>query len=61
MIETKECPLCAETMHLKKREEVSHIPGMSQVVRREIREWNCADCDYFEEYEESVDEPPEPT
>jgi len=60
MIETKECPLCGETMRLKKREEVDYIPGQSQVVRREIREWICPDCDYFEDYEDSVDEPPEP-
>ena len=60
MIETKECPLCAETMRLKRREQVDYIPGQSQVVRREIREWICPDCDYFEEYENSVDEPFEP-
>jgi acetone carboxylase gamma subunit len=48
-------------MRLKKREQVDYIPGQSQVVRREIREWICPDCDYFEEYDDDVDEPLEPT
>lgn len=57
MKETKECPLCGETMRLKTREETDYIPGQSQVVRREIREWICPDCDYFEEFEADPDEP----
>jgi C4-type Zn-finger protein len=57
MLETKECPLCGETMRLKVREEVDYIPGQSQVVRREIREWLCPECDYFEEYDAERDEP----
>jgi C4-type Zn-finger protein len=56
MTQSKECPLCGETMRLKVREEVDYIPGQSQVVRRELKEWICPDCDYFEEYEETVDE-----
>jgi hypothetical protein len=36
-------------MRLKVREMVDRIPGQSQVVRREIREWVCPECDYFEE------------
>jgi C4-type Zn-finger protein len=59
MTQTKECPLCGETMRLKAREQVDHIPGHSQVVRRTIREWICPDCDYFEDYEENPDEPSE--
>jgi len=58
MAQTKECPLCGETMRLKTREQVDYIPGQSQVARRQIREWICTDCDYFEEYEESVDGQP---
>ena len=59
MVETKECPLCGETMRIKVREEVDRIPGQSQVVRREVREWICLDCDYFEEYDAERDEPHE--
>jgi YgiT-type zinc finger domain-containing protein len=52
MIETRECPLCGELMRIKTHEVVDRIPGQSQVVRREIREWVCAECDYYEEAEE---------
>jgi len=57
MQQSKECPLCGETMRLKVREQSDYIPGQSQEVRTEIKEWICPDCDYFEEYEESTDEP----
>jgi hypothetical protein len=32
-------------------ERVDKIPGTSQVVRRQGREWRCPECDYFEEVE----------
>jgi C4-type Zn-finger protein len=57
MNQSKECPLCGETMRLKVHEQADYIPGQSQVVRTEIKEWICPDCDYFEEYEESAEEP----
>jgi C4-type Zn-finger protein len=57
MNQTQDCPMCGETMRLKVREQTDYIPGQSQVVRTEIKEWICPDCDYFEEYEESTDEP----
>ena len=59
MNQTQDCPMCGETMRLKVREQTDYIPGQSQVVRTEIKEWICPDCDYFEEYEESTDEPPD--
>ena len=59
MEQTQDCPMCGETMRLKAREQIDYIPGQSQVVRREIKEWICPDCDYFEEYEEGVGEPSE--
>jgi len=59
MNQTQDCPMCGETMRLKVREQTDYIPGQSQVVRTEIKEWICPDCDYFEEYEESTDEPSE--
>ena len=48
----KECPLCGETMRIKVREMVDRIPGQSQVVRREIREWICPECDFYEDVED---------
>ena len=61
MEQTQDCPMCGEVMRLKVREQVYYIPGQSQTVRTEIKEWICPDCDYFEEYEESTEEPPEPS
>jgi YgiT-type zinc finger domain-containing protein len=58
MEKTTECPLCGEMMRLKVREQIDYIPGQSQVVRHEIKEWICPDCDYFEEYEEDPNEKP---
>ena len=59
MNQTQDCPMCGETMRLKVREQTDYIPGQSQVVRTEIKEWICPDCDYFEEFEESAEEPSE--
>jgi YgiT-type zinc finger domain-containing protein len=47
----KECPMCGEFMRLITRENVSKVPGTSQVVKTEVREWVCPECDYFEEDE----------
>lgn len=47
----KECPQCGEFMRLVARESVVHVPGASQQVKREYREWVCPECDYFEEDE----------
>jgi YgiT-type zinc finger domain-containing protein len=50
--ETKECPLCGETMRIKVREMLDQIPGQSQVVRRQLREWICPECDFYEDVED---------
>jgi C4-type Zn-finger protein len=47
----KECPLCGETMRLHVREARDVMPGHGQSAGRIIREWICAECDYFEEAE----------
>lgn len=57
MEQTQDCPMCGELMRLKVREQIDFIPGQSQSVRTEIKEWVCPDCDYFEEYEEGKEEP----
>lgn len=43
--------MCGEFMRLVTRENVSKVPGTSQVVKTEVREWVCPECDYFEEAE----------
>jgi YgiT-type zinc finger domain-containing protein len=45
----KECPLCGTTMRLSQRMVDERLPGGSQTVARQIREWICPECDYFEE------------
>jgi predicted RNA-binding Zn-ribbon protein involved in translation (DUF1610 family) len=51
---TRECPMCGEKMRRHEREIVDLVPGTSEVKRRMAFEWNCPECDYFEEDEESV-------
>ena len=43
-----ECPLCGEFMRLSER-EVRDVNG----TVRQVREWICPECDYFEEAETS--------
>src|SRR5262245_32356915 len=48
----KECPMCGETMQLREREIIDHVPGTAQTRTSKFREWVCPECDYFEEAEE---------
>jgi rubredoxin len=52
MPETKECPTCGETMHLREIEAVVRVPGHPESSAKRTWEWVCPDCDYFEEAEE---------
>jgi len=52
----KECPLCGCAMRLKHTEVVVQIPGNPQATTRQLAEWICPDCDYFEEGEEEKPE-----
>jgi YgiT-type zinc finger domain-containing protein len=47
----KECPLCGESMRLVVRERAERVPGNRQTTTREVREWVCPECDYWEEAE----------
>ena len=48
----KECPLCGETMRLTTREfRTSAVGPEGQLDVRQVREWVCPECDYFEEAE----------
>jgi YgiT-type zinc finger domain-containing protein len=47
----KECPMCGELMRLSVRDVPESIPGHGQNTTRQMREWICPECDYFEEAE----------
>jgi C4-type Zn-finger protein len=52
----KECPLCGETMRLSTRDAKTAVPAPGgQANVRQIREWICPECDYFEEAEAGED------
>jgi YgiT-type zinc finger domain-containing protein len=49
--DTKECPLCGETMRVKVRALTVSVPGTGQTLTRQVSEWVCPECDYWEEAE----------
>jgi len=49
---TKECPLCTERMQPHTVVHTQRIPGTTQQISRESREWRCPECDYFEELDD---------
>jgi YgiT-type zinc finger domain-containing protein len=51
----KECPMCGENMSLSVREVQESLPGRPETRTREVREWVCPECDYFEEAEGGED------
>ena len=51
MADIKECPLCGETMRLTSSERTDRVPGSAQTSTRQVREWVCPECDYWEEAE----------
>jgi YgiT-type zinc finger domain-containing protein len=48
----KECPLCGEIMQLSVRDVPNRVPGQAQMSSRQVREWVCPECDYFEDADE---------
>ena len=52
----QECPMCGEWMRLEPIEQVSRIAGTNQTSSRHALEWRCADCDYFEEVIDKIDD-----
>ena len=49
MPDRKECPMCGETMRLKDLKLEVRVPGNPKTTTREVREWICPECDYFED------------
>ena len=41
--------MCGEFMRLVTKETVTKVPGTSQIVKTQVREWVCPECDYFED------------
>ena len=44
--------MCGEFMRLRRHDRVRHIPGLPERKPIEVLEWECPECDYFEEFEE---------
>ena len=44
-----DCPLCGGTMKIKETLSTTKIPGNPKPTIRNVHEWICPDCDYFEE------------
>jgi hypothetical protein len=42
-------------MRLKRHERIRQIPGTAEKRAIEVVEWECPECDYFEEFD-GVDE-----
>ncbi len=55
MQEKKECPQCGEMMRRKEREEVTRLPGTAETRSRQIVEWVCPECDYFEDVDDEAE------
>jgi hypothetical protein len=36
-------------MRLVTRDDAIRVPRTSETYTRQVREWNCPECDYFEE------------
>ena len=41
--------MCGEAMRPVEREVVVRIPGTSEARKHTITEWQCMECDHFEE------------
>ena len=44
--------MCGEVMRLRERERLTTVPGTRETVRAKVAEWECAECDSFEEADE---------
>lgn len=48
--------MCGEKMRLKHHDRVVRVPGSAQQKTVQVAEWECPECDYFEEYNEEKQE-----
>ena len=45
----RECPMCGEPMRLIQRQLSDKLPGTDEIKATTVAEWNCPECEYFEE------------
>lgn len=43
--------MCTGNMRLDERETTITVPGRAAPLVRQVREWVCPECDFFEEAE----------
>lgn len=48
--------MCGESMRLVTRQQSDRVPGTGQTATRDLHEWVCPECDYFEESESGEEE-----
>jgi hypothetical protein len=46
--------MCNEIMRIHPTTETMRIPGTTQHIVREAKEWRCPECDYFEELDDQT-------
>jgi hypothetical protein len=51
--------MCGEFMHLKEQTRVERVAGTQQSISIPGFEWQCPECDYFEEADPDDLEAPE--
>ena len=44
--------MCGGSMRLKEIVHATQVPGQTVAATNVTHEWNCPECDYFEEAEE---------
>jgi YgiT-type zinc finger domain-containing protein len=48
-LQSRECPMCGGSMQRKQTQSVIQIPGNPKETTKQVTEWVCPDCEYFEE------------
>jgi hypothetical protein len=46
--------MCGENMRLKPHTRLQTIPGTAETKPIEVIEWECPECDYFEEFDKGT-------
>jgi hypothetical protein len=49
MPDPQECPMCGAMMRLKEIDAPVRVAGYPEKNTRQVREWTCPECEYFEE------------
>jgi rubredoxin len=49
MPDPRECPMCGAMMRLNEIDTTVRVVGYTEKSTRQVREWTCPECEYFEE------------